>query len=106
MTGDLGWEDRMSQRAHARMHAEQARQERIREAEEDAEEARQKAAERARFEAGPPGGCRECWAWPDGDTWPLRRDWWHVAELLDEEFTCRHACHGDEPYRVEAFAAG
>lgn len=101
---DLGWEGRMSQRAQARMHSEQERQDRVREAMEDAEEAQRVAAERARFEAGPPGGCRECWAWPDEELFPLSRDWWHVTELLDGSFTCHHACHGDKPYQPPVLA--
>jgi hypothetical protein len=106
------WEERMSARAQERIRAEQERERIRQEAEWAAEEAELEERYRPLLEAGPPGGCRECWHWVrhwDGYSWhhgesvrpgpppddlepgsalakPGHDDWW-----------CWHSCHGGKP---------
>ena len=102
----------MSIKAKARMAAEAERQRAREEVERLAEEARITEEQRAEFEAGPPGGCHECYMWRP-DWMSLRHFWGHgdqsakpgppppeeVAgywEDPDESHWCYHECHGGE----------
>jgi hypothetical protein len=105
------WEDRMSARAQERIRAEEERLRAIDDAEWAAEEAALEERYRPVREAGPPGGCRECYAWcRHGD----HMFWAHGESrqpgrppdglepgsyLLDspEEWWCWHPCHGGKP---------
>lgn len=106
------WEERMAAKAAERRKAAEAAEEARIRAEMDAEYA--EAEERARpvREAGPPGGCRECWSWA-GPHWPGPM-WVHgdsiqpgpppdnldpdsgLRDTPDTDW-CHHPCHGGEP---------
>ncbi len=106
------WEERMSAKAQERIRAERER-ERIR---LDAEWAAEDAAEEERWrpvrEAGPPGGCHECWHWIPhypGPMWshgesvqpgPPPDDLEPGSMLMDRAEPadwCWHACHEGDP---------
>lgn len=88
------WEERMSLRAKERMRAEDERQRAAEEAEYQAEVARIAEEQRGEFEAGPQGGCRDCFVWVP-DKFSPRHFWIHRS---DESGWCHHECHGGEPY--------
>lgn len=103
----------MSARAQERIRAEEERERAQQEAEWAAEQAALEEQYRRIREAGPPGGCCECWSWAAW-MWP---PWWVHGEsvrpgppppdlepgsmLLDGPEAlgtdwCWHACHGDD----------
>lgn len=105
------WEERMSARAQERMRAEWERERARAEAEWAAEEAELEERYRPVREAGPPGGCHECWSW-SGPRVPWG-PWGHGGSVqpgpppagldADSPFQgtagtdwCWHSCHGDE----------
>ena len=70
-----------------RVRAEQERRENARYYQELAEQCR------ADFEAGPPGGCYDCYTWgPDWFT--PRYRWWHITIDVGD-CTCYHSCHAE-----------
>lgn len=111
------WEERMAARAHERIAAEWQRQAAEAAREQAAHEAEMAERQRAEFEAGPPGGCRECWSWAFGP-WLNAYTWGHVYPAVqpgpppepagpdwgllpvdhpDLRAWCHHACHDGEP---------
>lgn len=119
MTVDLGWYERMSQRA--KMRAAIKRDGRLTGAEEwTVIEVRDERESRHRPEylAGPPGGCHDCYRW-----WrtPLGQwGWWHGAAIDPEARPCplwddvvepdvehcTHACHGPAGKPLPVVAIG
>lgn len=117
------WEDRMAARAAERQRRADE-QERVRAAAgQAAYEARLQVEHRAEFEAGPPGGCHDCYAWIAGTPWGYPA-WWHgpsvqpgpappdapewMSGVPDSDW-CWHPCHGGEApvfCGPVAFAAG
>lgn len=96
-------------RAQERIRAEQERERARREAEWEVEEAERRVLlegqRQAMLEAGPPGGCGECWSledsmfglrWFHGDSaepGPPPDDW----DISDRPSDwCWHACHGED----------
>jgi hypothetical protein len=105
----------MSARARERIRAEQERERARLEAEWAAEQAEIEEQYRPVREAGPPGGCHECWSWWAGKPTVTPPGWYHgesvqpgppppdldpesvLAEPDHDDWWCHHACHGDEP---------
>jgi hypothetical protein len=88
------WEDRMAAAAAARALRRAADEELAQESGQEAYQVELAEQGRAEFEAGPPGGCLDCYAWSPG--WDGRRHWQHVTDD-DGTGLCRHRCHGGEP---------
>ena len=99
------WEERMSARAQERIRAEEERERARIAAELAAEAAEMEERYRPIREAGPPGGCYECWHWVThyfGHMWMHGRTVQPGPPLAGWEDTpdtdwCWHSCHGDEP---------
>src|SRR5881628_3325358 len=100
---DLGWFERMSQRAKARSEAgatDEARQYWIDNSERIRDELH---AHVEQFLAGPPGGCTACyawyrhkyggWSWGHGDPINPKVRPWPEADGEPVEY-CTHSCHG------------
>jgi hypothetical protein len=109
------WEERMSARAQVRIRAEQDRDRARMDAEWAAEEAELEERYRPIREAGPPGGCHECWSWSGWHApWGL---WAHGESVqpgpppddvaadsmlraygsASDDDWCWHPCHDDGP---------
>jgi hypothetical protein len=94
----------MSARAQERIRAERERERVIEEAEWAAYQAEIEEQYRPQREAGPPGGCHECWEW-----WGQFPGWWHrdsvqpgpapgdypLGRDTPDTDWCYHACHGE-----------
>lgn len=110
------WEERMSARAQERIRAEQERERARQDAEWAAEEAALEERYRPVREAGPPGGCHECWSWAAGWGYHYGLMWSHGESVkpgppppdlepgpmlgaagASETDWCWHACHDDGP---------
>ena len=115
------WEERMAAKAAGRREAAEAAERERLEAEWAREQAELEERYRSVREAGPPGGCRECWSWCLNP--PYFLGWLHGAcvqpgpppadlepdSMLQDsepEWWCWHSCHADPPVSCVPVAYG
>lgn len=96
MARELAWLDKMAARSAERERRRYEFECRQRDAEREAYYRQLHEESLAEFEAGPPGGCHECYRWVAFPFFGPGYSWSHITIESDDQ-TCYHECHGNEP---------